>query len=133
MRAAIRSIATAVALALPVPALADGDAWAGFYQAIDPEDGSTNHMSIVPKEGGGYVLQVSVTEHARCDAPAVIVAEGRLEDGQMIRENAVLRCEDADEIEHSDATYSLDEENGIVSLNAPFDGRTLFYHRISNF
>lgn len=133
MRSALHAIVTAIAIFLPLSARADADPWAGFYQAIDPEDGSTNYMSIVPKGDGSYILQVVVSEHARCDAPAVFVADARLEDDSLIRENTVLRCDGADEIEHSDATYSLDEENGIVSLSAPFDGRTLFYHRVSNF
>ena len=129
----LRHLALATAFMLPLPALADGDAWVGFYQAIDPEDGSTNHMSIVPKGDGTYILQVAVSEHVRCDAPAVFIADARPEGDNLIRKNTMLRCEGKDPIEHSDATYSLNEDHGIISLSAPFDGRTLFYHRISSF
>ncbi|MEM7075334.1 MAG: hypothetical protein AAGA28_16240 [Pseudomonadota bacterium] len=111
--------------------LAETDSWVGFYQAIDPEDGSTNYMSIVPNANGAYIIQVSVTEHAKCGAPAVFVATGRLVNGQMLREKTKLRCKGGEATEHQDAVYTLDAGTGIVSLSAPFDGRTLFYHRTS--
>ncbi len=105
------------------PVLADDDDWAGLYQAIDPKDGSINYMSIIPKGNNQYELQVAVSDHAMCSAPAVIVASGRVENNKLFREQVILRCQGEQEVGHSDATYDLDEDNEIISLTAPLDGR----------
>jgi hypothetical protein len=113
-------------------AQADDSDWAGLYQAVDPVDGSINYMSIAPQDDGHFVLHIVVSDHGMCDAPAVIVASGRLQNDAMIREDVFLRCHgSAEDVPHSEATYSLDAANGIIVYSAAFDGRTMYFHRIS--
>lgn len=112
-------------------ALADTDPWVGLYQGVDPKDGSINYLSLTPGAEGQYALHISVTEHVKCGAPAVILADAYVQDGQLIREDTYLRCASGDPVRHLDTSYGLDADNRIIILTAPFDGRVIHYHRIS--
>ncbi|MEM7443968.1 MAG: hypothetical protein AAF414_11635 [Pseudomonadota bacterium] len=127
------ALATMFSVFCAQAALAEGDDWAGLYQAIDPVDGSVNYLSIVPLGDGLYELHVTVSHHGRCEAPAVIVATGRLADDNLHREQATLHCRGADSpVEHGDSAYSLDHDNRIITHTASMDGRRMHFHRIGD-
>jgi hypothetical protein len=113
---------------------ANDDDWAGFYIGIDALDGSIDQLSIVPNGDGTFDIRMVSDGISLCDAetPAgMIVATGRIVDGQLVRENVRLKCEKADETALDDGAYTRDGETGILTLPAPDDGRQMQYHRLS--
>jgi len=115
-------------------AQADEDDWAGLYIGLDAQDGSIDHLSIVPMGDGAFDIRMVSDGISLCDpehASGVIVATGRLVDGQLVRENVRLRCEGAEEVPIADGSYTRDKKTDIVMLAAPDNGRQMQYHRMS--
>jgi len=114
---------------------ADDADWAGLYVGIDALDGSIDRLSIVPNGDGTFDIRMVSDGISLCDpeTPAgIILATGRIVDGQLVRENVRLKCEAADEIALDDGVYTRDDGTGILTLPAPDDGRQMQYHRISD-
>jgi hypothetical protein len=116
-------------------AQADEDDWAGYYIGLDAQDGSIDRLSIVPNGDGTFDIRMVSTAISLCDPsdPAgVITATGRLVDGQLVRENVLLRCQGAEEISLKDTTYTRDEGTGILTMPAPDNARQMQYHPVSS-
>lgn len=131
MRGCFLGVATVYWIGAAGYALADSDSWVGLYQGVDPKDGSTNYLSLSPNEDGTYFLHVSVTEHAKCGTAAVLTADAYIRNDKLVREYTQLKCAEGASTRHTDTMYDLDAENQIIVLTAPFDGRVIHYHRIS--
>jgi hypothetical protein len=116
-------------------AVADDDDWVGFYMAIDVIDGSIDSLSIVENDDETYRIVMSSTGLAMCAGgtqPGLIMASGRVVEGQLVRRNVVARCAGAeDEQPLPDGTYVRDDDTGILRLEGPM-GRVNYYHPIGS-
>jgi hypothetical protein len=113
---------------------ADDEDWTGFYIGLDAQDGSIDRLSIVPNGDATFDIRMVSTGISLCDPanPAgVITATGRLVDGQLVRENVLLRCQGAEEVILKDTTYTRDADTGILTMPAPDNGRQMQYHPVS--
>lgn len=116
------------------PAQADDDDWAGFYVGIDDADGSVDRLSIVPIGDATFNIRVVLSKASLCAGgeTGLIVGTGRIEDDKLVRRDAILRCGDTEGRAIEDRTYTRDDDTGILTIKAGDDGRSLFYHRISD-
>jgi hypothetical protein len=124
-----------LALALGAGSVHAADDFTGFYQAIDPVDGSLDHMSITPNRDGSYDILVSSSGLRICDEGrkrGFIAATGRVVNKQLVRESVVATCvESGETTELDDGSYSRSREGKLLSIDAP-GGDTVRYHRLSN-
>ena len=115
------------------PALAEDADWAGLYQGIDALSGSVDFLSIVPLGEGKFDVRAKPGIFVLCESrDGWIVADGRLADGKLMRENTQIHCGGgAATTTIPDTVYTRDEATGILTLEAYNDQRKLYYHRIS--
>jgi hypothetical protein len=116
-----------------VPARADDADWAGIYVGVDAIDGSIDTLSIVPTSVNTFDIRMSSTEFVKCTGSAragFLVATGRIVDDRLVRENVTYKCRgDGEAKPFPDGTY-VREETGILTLEVPSVGRTMYYHRL---
>lgn len=124
--------AALVCLGAAIPALADDADWAGMYKGLDARDGSVDHLSIVPVGDGKFDIRIVPSTNSMCDdGRGWIVAEGRLSDGALLRENVTVHCRGAEPKTVSDGVYYRDQETGMLTIESADDGRKLYYHLLS--
>jgi len=130
----IGAVAAALFLGhVATPVVADDTDWAGFYQGIDGLSGSVDRVSIVPLGDGKFNIRIKPGIFVLCESrDGWIVADGRLSDGKLMRENTQIHCGGgAATTTIPDTVYTRDEATGILTLEAYNDQRKLYYHRMS--
>ncbi len=137
MRLKVIGLIIALIAAPALSAAQDADPWTGFYQAIDPVDGSVDHMSIFRNGDGSYTLVGTASDHGVCAAKAGKPtrgwhkASGSIRDGKLARENVVVTCEGLEAtLGVGDSLLTRDASSGTLSVPVKNGTKTLIFHRI---
>ena len=116
----------------------NADPWTGIFQAIDPVDGSIDYLSIIANGNGSYTLIGTASNHGACAKKTGMPkrgwhkASGKIRDGKLTRENAIVTCEGLKEtIRVEDTALTHNATSNTLSLPVMNGAKTLVFHRLN--
>ena len=109
--------------------------YVGFWESIDPLDGSRSSWSIAPDGEGGFAIIGASTYFTRCadaDGQGVLAIKGTLEDGVLMGGSPKITCADGQTAEWERNEFRYDADSDLVTMTlVGYDRPPFTLHRIS--
>lgn len=109
--------------------------YVGFWESLDPLDGSRLSWSIASDGKGGFTIIGASTYFTRCadaNGKGVLAIDGALEDGVLIGHNPKITCADGQTAEWEANEFRYDPDTGLMTVTlVGYDRPPFTLYRIS--